>query len=160
MGTDNRFMILSHRRERFTMGVVGGLLGGLLMAIFSMSMGVLRGPGPWMSAKLIGGVVLGPRAINNVGVFDFTPIISGLVIHFIVAAVLGGLFGLFSVYLPSVSHVLWGMVYGLLIWFVASFFVLPVIDPLLVNNTDPGLFALSHIIYGVSLGWWMGTHVP
>lgn len=124
------------------------------MALFAMSTGLLRGPGMWMPVKLIGGVVLGPRAINNVGTFDLTPIASGLVIHMVVAAGLGGLFGLLSAKIPGAALTLWGVVYALAIWFVALFIVLPVVDPLLVNNTNPAIFALSHIIYGLVVGWW------
>lgn len=129
------------------------------MAAFSMSASLLRGPGLWMPVKLIGGFVLGPRAINNVGAFDLTPILSGLVIHTVVSAGLGGLFGLLSASLPRVTLGLYGIVYALIIWFLALFLVLPIVDPLLVNNTNPALFALSHIIYGAILGWWTGAHV-
>lgn len=152
-------MVLSLWRNRFVNGVIGGLLGGLLMAMFAMSASVLRGPGLWMPVKLIGGFVLGPRAINNVGAFDVMPIVSGLVIHMLVSAGLGGLFGLLSARLPGVTLVLYGVVYALVIWFLALFIVLPIADPLLVNNTNPAVFALSHIIYGATLGWWTGTRV-
>lgn len=129
------------------------------MALFSMSASFLRGPGVWMPVKLIGGFVLGPRAINSVGAFDATPIVSGLVVHMAVSAGLGGLFGLLVVSLPAMTVALYGVVYALAIWFVALFLVLPVVDPLLVNNTDPVFFAFSHITYGAILGWWAGAHV-
>jgi hypothetical protein len=144
-------------RGQVVVGVIGGLIGGVLMAIFSMSMSVMRGPGMWMPVKLIGGFVLGPSAINEVEAFDFTPIASGLLIHMVVSAVLGGLFGALASKLPDVTVALYGVVYALAIWFVALFFVLPIVDPLLVNNTNPVLFAVSHIIYGVSVGWWIST---
>ena len=130
------------------------------MAIFSMSMSLMRGPGMWRPVKLIGGFVLGQRAINNTGAFDFTPIVSGLVIHFIVAALLGGLFGVLATRLPDVTVALYGVVYALIVWFVGLFFVLPIVDPLLVNETNPVLFGFSHIIYGVILGWWISTRSP
>lgn len=129
------------------------------MALFSMSVSLLRGPGMWMPVKLIGGFVLGPRAINSVGAFDVTPIVSGLVVHMAVAAGLGGLFGLLVVSLPAMTLALYGVVYALAIWFLALFIILPVVDPLLVNNTNPVFFAFGHIIYGAILGWWAGARV-
>lgn len=138
---------------------MGGLLGGTLMAAFSMLVSMLRGPGMWMPVKLIGGVVLGSRAINNPGGFDVRPILIGLAVHAVVSVVLGGLFALLSFRLPPVTLILYGVVYALFIWFVGLFFVLPIVDPLLVNNTNPALFAFSHMIYGLSLGWWTGEHV-
>lgn len=112
----------------------------------------------WRPVKLIGGTVLGARAINQAGAFDLTPIVSGLVIHFVVSAVLGGLFGVLSTSLPDVTVTLYGVVYALIVWFVGLFFVLEYIDPLLVNETNPVLFGVSHIIYGGVLGWWVGAH--
>ncbi len=145
-------------RGRFTPGATGGILGGLVMALFSMSVSFLQGPGLWMPVKLIGGFVMDQRAINQVG-FDLTPIATGLVIHFIVSAVLGGLFSLLTARLPDVTITLYGVVYALLVWFVGLFFVLPIVDPLLVNGTNPVLFGVSHIIYGVILGGWVSSRV-
>lgn len=112
-----------------------------------------------MPVKLIGGFALGPRAIGAGG-FDLVPIVSGLVVHIVVSAGLGGLFGLLSSSLPNVTLVLYGIVYALAIWFLALFVMLPIVDPLLVNNTNPVLFALSHLIYGGVLGWWTGARAP
>lgn len=151
-------MVLSPWRDRVITGVIGGLLGGLLMAVFAMSTSLLRAHGMWMPVKLIGGVVLGFRAINRAG-FDVAPIVSGVVIHMMVSAALGALFGLLSARLPSVTLVLYGVVYALIIWFLALFFILPIVDPLMVNRTNPALFAISHIIYGAVLGWWAGSHI-
>lgn len=126
------------------------------MALVAMAMSLLRGPGMWMPVKLIGGFVMGPRAINNAGAFDLAPIVSGLVVHMVVSAALGGLFGLLTRSLADITVALYGVVYALVIWFLALFIVLPIADPLLVNNTNPALFALSHITYGAVLGWWTG----
>lgn len=150
-------MTTSRWRDELLTGVVGGLLGGVVMALFSMSASLLRGPGMWMPVKLIGGFVLGSRAVNSAAAFDLTPILSGLMTHFVVSAILGAFFGLLASRLPDVTIVLYGLVYALAIWFVASFFVLPVVDPLLVNNTNPALFAISHMIWGGTLGWWVGV---
>lgn len=68
------------------------------------------------------------------------------------------MFGLLSAGLPNLTLALYGVVYALIIWFLALSVILPIVDPLLVNNTNPALFVLSHIIYGVILGWWAGTH--
>lgn len=152
-------MISFDWRKRLLQGALGGLLGGVVMAVISMSVSLLQGPGLWMPVKLIGGFVLGLRAINSVGGFDVMPIVSGLAIHMLVSAGLGGLFGLLVVSLPKVTVALYGVVYAIAIWFLALFIVLPVADPLLVHNTNPVFFALSHIAYGAVLGWWAGTRV-
>ncbi|MBS1253536.1 MAG: hypothetical protein MAG451_02585 [Anaerolineales bacterium] len=147
---------VSSTRARFVAGATGGLLGGLVMALFSMSANFLQGPGLWRPVKLIGGLVMDQRAINSAG-FDLTPIAGGLVIHFVVSAVLGGLFSLLAARLPDVTVTLYGVVYALIVWFVGLFFVLPVVDPLLVNETNPMLFGVSHIVYGAILGWWISS---
>jgi hypothetical protein len=151
-------VVLTGWPNRLTAGTVGGLLGGTLMAAFSMSVSMLQGPGMWMPVKLIGGVVLGSRAVNRPGSFDVRPILMGLAVHAVVSVILGILFALLSSRLPPVTLILYGVVYALVIWLVALFLVLPVVDPLLVNNTNPALFALSHMMYGLSLGWWIGEH--
>ncbi len=150
---------MSPWRARFLTGLLGGTLAGLAMAVFSMSVSLLRGPGLWMPVKLIGGFVLGPRAISISDAFDLIPILSGLIIHMLVSAGLGGVFAVLSLRLPHVTIALYGVVYALVIWFLALFVLLPVVDPLLVNNTNPALFAISHIVYGIVLGAWVGLRV-
>jgi hypothetical protein len=151
-------MVLADWRARLVVGGAGGLLGGVVMAAFSVSLALARGHGMWMPVKLIGGIVLGPGAVNNPSSFSLSPILTGLAVHVAVSVLLGSLFALLASWLrlPPVTLVLYGMVYALVIWFVALFFVLPMVYPLFANNTNPALFALSHILYGLTLGWWMG----
>ena len=47
--------------------------------------------------------------------------------------------------------VLAGLIYGLLVWLIAYFIVLPVVDPLLRETYAPS-FIVQHIVYGAVTG--------
>ena len=47
--------------------------------------------------------------------------------------------------------VLAGLIYGLMIWFVAYFLVLPVLNPAMLDTYAPS-FVIQHMVYGVVTG--------
>ncbi len=129
-------------------GMLAGLLGGMAMTTIGVLLALSYGYDVWVPVKALGSLVLGPAALVQAG-FVAGPVFAGLLIHLVVAALLGAIFGIvarrfwrlpsdFGV--PAVS----GLVFGLLVWLVA-YLTMPTLLPQLrphvgstKSSTSPG----------------------
>jgi hypothetical protein len=136
-------------------GAIAGLGGGLAMAIVAAMLTRALGQDIWHQPKVIASLVYGPGATAQPG-FVAGPVLVGTLIHLAVSALLGALFGIGTrriLLLPSDfgTPVMAGLVYGLLIWLVAYFIVVPTLSPRLLEIYVPA-FIVQHIIYGTVTG--------
>jgi hypothetical protein len=136
-------------------GALAGLGGGLAMAIVAAILTAAAGGDIWHQPKLIATTVLGQSALAQPG-FAAGPVIVGSLIHLIISALLGALFGIITrrmLHLTSDfgTPVLAGLIYGMLTWAVAYFIVLPVINPALTQIYAPA-FIIQHLVYGMVTG--------
>jgi len=136
-------------------GAIAGLAGGVAMAIVAALLSASMGQDIWHEPKRIAVIVYGPAALASSG-FDPGPVLVGSLIHLLVAALLGAIFGIVTrrwLHLTSDfgTPVMAGLVYGLLIWMVAYFAVLPLVNPVLLEVYAPA-FIIQHVVYGVVLG--------
>lgn len=136
-------------------GALAGLGGGLAMAIVGMLFALALGQDAWLEPRQIGAVIWGAAAVAHIG-FEAAPVLAGTVIHFFTSAAVGAIFGIVTrrwLRLPSDfgAPVLAGLVYGLLVWLVAYFVALPVVDPWLLDSYAPA-FIIQHIVYGAVTG--------
>ena len=100
-------------------------------------------------------IVYGQAAIAEPG-FVLGPVLVGTLLHLAVSAALGALFGIVTRrWLRLTSDfgtpLLAGLIYGMLIWFVAYFVVLPILDPSMREIYAPA-FIIQHIAFGAVLG--------
>ena len=147
---------VTQRRRAIGDVMVDGLLSGLLAG---GAMGVFL-----VAAGLIGGV----RPGQMLGRFDpageGSPL-TGLLRHLAVS-------GLYGVGLALLLHVLggrwadwrrygWllGVVYGLVVWVVAQFVLLPSLG-IALTDISPAQFIPARVLYGVVLGYVLGRHQP
>ena len=136
-------------------GALAGLAGGLAMALVAALISMVQRQDIWHEAKAIASVVLGAQAAALPG-FAALPVLLGTLIHLIVAMLLGAIFGIVTrrwLQLPSDFGipVVSGLAYGLLVWLVAYFVVLPLVDPWLLDSYAPA-FIVQHIVYGTVTG--------
>jgi uncharacterized YccA/Bax inhibitor family protein len=136
-------------------GALAGLIGGLAMALVAALISFVERQDIWREAKAIASVLLGAQAAAQPG-FAVRPVLIGTLIHLITAMLLGALFGIVIrrwLQLPSDFGipVVAGLAYGLLIWLVAYFVALPVVDPWLLDSYAPA-FIVQHIVYGTVTG--------
>ncbi len=132
-------------------GALAGLAGGLAMALVAALISFVEPQDIWREAKAIASVVLGAQAVAKAG-FAALPVLIGTLIHLIIAMLLGAIFGIVTrrwLQLPSDFGipVVAGLAYGLLVWLVAYFVALPVVDPWLLDSYAPA-FIVQHIVYG------------
>ena len=136
-------------------GALAGLGGGVAMAIVAALLSAAMGHDIWRQPKLIAAMLYGPSVAQEAG-FVAGPVLLGTLIHLVVAAALGAVFGIVTrrwLHLTSDfwAPVLAGLLYGLIIWLVAFYVVLPILDPLLLEMYTPA-FIIQHLAYGLVTG--------
>jgi hypothetical protein len=136
-------------------GAIAGFVAGVVMAIIGALFALGSSNDIWLEAKQIAAVVYGRAAVAEHS-FVAGPVIVGTLIHFVVAIALGALFGiLFRTVLriPSTfgAPIVAGLIYSMLVWFVAYFIILPIVNPTLLDLYAPA-FIFQHLAYGLTLG--------
>src|SRR6266542_2991858 len=136
-------------------GALAGLGGGLAMAVVAAIIATSMGQDIWQEAKQIAAIVYGPAALAQPG-FDAGPVLVGSLIHLVVSALLGALFGILTRRVLRLTSDFWtpvlaGLIYGMLIWLVAYFVVLPLLNPALLDLYAPA-FIVQHLVYGMVTG--------
>lgn len=129
-------------------GAIAGLGGGLAMIVIAAM----------LTSAMDGDIWREPREIAAplVGLNSPIGVLVGTVLHFLMAGLLGAVFGIVKrrvLRLPSDYGVpvVAGLIYGLMLWFVAYFLVLPALNPALLDTYAPS-FVIQHMVYGVVTG--------
>lgn len=145
-------------------GVIAGLMAGAVMVLLSPLLSLLMGVNLWVPPKLIGATMPWVDGVAaTVPGFDLVPVLTGALLHFVMSALLGAMFGLFfrGLGLPSAFGlpVLIGLVYGIVIFVGAFFVALPLINPTLASS-NPGPVVAQNVVFGVCLGLFYGMVRP
>ncbi len=140
--------------NRFGQGLVGGIVGGVLMAALSMILFPIVGAGGFFQPLNLIAAVHRPEWGMLSG-FALEPCAAGLLIHLIVS-VLVGIF-LSFIFWDATSRPLWLVIASLAVWAVAQYLILPAVDPVLVRTFPAWLFALAHAVYGIGLGGYLAS---
>ena len=132
-------------------GALAGLGGGIAMALIAAMISLVVGQDLWLEAKQIAAFLYGPAMASQSG-FVAGPVLVGSLIHLVISAALGAVFGvLFGrvLHLPTDIGVplLSGIIYGMLIWVLAYFIVLPLANSTLEATYAPA-FIIQHLVYG------------
>ena len=129
-------------------GGIAGILASIVMAAAAMLYAAANGSGFLLPVRSIAATWYGANAlVGGVGV-----LIVGLVTHLVTGA-LGGV--AFAV-LPSsrksaTAALLSGLVWGVVVWAILSFAVMPWLNPTMYAGTvgkEPGWWFVLHLIYG------------
>ncbi|MBW3589308.1 MAG: hypothetical protein KY429_07805 [Actinobacteria bacterium] len=152
-------------RSTITRGIVGGLVGGIVMAMFAMIAGATYlGTGFFTPMYHIAAFLIGPEEMKSSmdgGTFYFSagPAALGMMIHMVTAIGWGVLFALLvsRIRIGGASLILLGAIYGLAVMAFMSFIALPIIGqgdmPTMVGWPT---FSIEHVLYGATLGAWLG----
>lgn len=129
---------------------VGGVVGAIVMAIWSMLLSVFLGIGFWTPIKLIAAVWFGAGALAHL---SLAVLLTGLVTHLVTGAILGVILAwcLKILNLRTLTARLVGATaYGLLFWLASQYLVLPLADPLLAARMPGWVFAPAHVMFGLT----------
>lgn len=136
-------------REAALPGALAGLFASGVMAAVWMLLAYSQGDA-WRPIKLIAATVMGEAAAGGAG-FQPLPVVAGLAIHFAFGTALGIFFAWLGGFLNIGAAMAWGFVFGLAIWVIMQFGLLPVLNPSMAA-LSPIPFAVSHALFGLSLG--------
>jgi len=154
-------------------GVLGGLAGAAVMAMYAMVVSVaVKDVGFFTPLYHIGSVFGSPEAMTtsmeraadgDAYYFTLGPALLGMVVHFMTGAIAGALFGAAAglLRLGRLAVVAAGTLYGLLVLVVNGFVGLPIVadafgggEPIaeMPSMVGWGTFTVEHALYGLVLG--------
>jgi len=145
-------------------GVLVGMLGGILMVLFSMiatvtylQMGFFT-PLYAIAAPLIGQQPLMTSLQQGSFYLALGPALLGLVIHLLWAALWGVIFVLLArrLHLTGGVAIISGLIYGVVVMLVMIFIVVPIVGaPNLLHLVGSFSFTIANaLFYGLPLGLW------
>jgi hypothetical protein len=138
--------------------VVAGLLASLAMGMFQMLYEAVAGAGLWSPPTLIAATIIRDLQTAPIPVaFQPLAVVLGLMGHMMNSVILGLLFAL--IFAPRMSNrsalVIGGAVYGLGVFVIMRFAVVPFLDPVLLSLNTPA-FAMAHLMWGAIIGLVLG----
>jgi len=149
-------------------GLMIGILGSLTSFLFHIVGSLIMKQDPLLFLRVYGTVFLGAKALTT---SDLTFFMLVAIVHFSVGACAGAVFHVFvNRFFPDRAGLQIGLgaVYGLFMWVVNFYFILSWLQPALVGgnyileNMPAWVAALTHVIYGLTLGVLqpLGRFVP
>jgi hypothetical protein len=136
---------------------MGGLIGGIGVALVGAGYGLISGVGIWLPVNLVAAAVLRQlqfQSLSEISSFNPLALGTGLILHAGTSIALGAMFSFLLPALPG-RPLFWGPVIGPLLWVGASVAALPVINPVMSANLEIVSFAIANVLYGLLLGWWI-----
>jgi glucose/arabinose dehydrogenase len=140
-----------HRRMD---GLWAGAIAGLVMGVAAMLVSALILNLPWYAPpRVFATMVMGRAAVANILEFDTVSFIVGLIVVLVLTSLLGLIFAALLRTNKPGRIVLSGFFYGLTVWALLQYFVLPLLFPLVSDKGFPPFwYAVGFGIYGLALG--------
>ena len=135
-------------------GVVGGLIGGVGMAIVGVIAGIIIGRGPWYPVNVLAAAAMpGFQGVSpeQLSQFSLSGLFVGSILHFTIAIAIGMLFGLLLPMFPG-HPLIWSLIAGGILWFFADIVLLPVLNPTMAEVVNVPSFIVAHFAYTILLG--------
>jgi hypothetical protein len=128
-------------------GMLAGMFGGAVMAMWSMLVLAATGDGFWQPLNLIAHTVWRGAPLD--GGFSAGALVLGLAIHMMTSATLGVVIAV-AAHRRRAAAVMVGMTVGLGVWLVNQYAVWPLLDSAAADRFTPWVFAVGHLMFGVA----------
>jgi hypothetical protein len=146
---------LPERVHPISAGLKGGLAGGLTMPLPAFLWGLFSGHGLWYPVNLLAGMVLpgvDRMTVPELEQFHTSLLLVALVIHIILSAVFGLIYGVLLPTLPEVPRpVAWGGLLAPIVWTGVSYVAMEFANPALPERVSWPWFMLSQFVFGVTM---------
>jgi hypothetical protein len=132
-------------------GIVAGLVAGLVSSVLHAATALTTRTDVWAGVKGAAFPFVGERAMEP----GFEPglVVAGLVSHFFVSAVWGVLFAIAFKGLSRAGTVAAGFFWGVVVWVVMYYVVLPLVGAdEITSNTPIWMALISHLAFGGAMG--------
>ena len=134
--------------------LIAGLVSSIVMGMVSMLGEAVAGAGFWAAPTLIAATLLRDlQSLEAPVPFLFLPFVLGLMGHMMNSVILTGVFDVVLGQRAAsvVARLIAGMAFGLMVFVVMWFVVLPIINPVMLI-LSPAVFAVAHLMWGAVLG--------
>jgi len=131
--------------------LVGGLIAGALDITYAVTFSAFHGVPPLRLLQSVASGLLGAAAYEG----GVPTAVLGLVLHFLLMLLIAAIFYFASRKLPALVQraVLWGALYGFVVYWVMNLVVLPLSAfPGKVRFTSPGLLAINLFVHMFFIG--------
>lgn len=132
-------------------GIWSGIVAGLALAMFMMFVvAPVLGKPVMAPVNMIGAAFLGKAVLMHP---NMGSILLGMMVHLIDSAILGIIFAYIMRGIKGGrgAAVIYGVIYGLLVWLIMAYEVLPVLHSPMAKVTGTWFF-WAHLIFGIVLG--------
>ena len=134
-------------------GMVGGLVGGAVMAVPALLWAAASGRGFWYPVNLLAAMVLsGPVTLEAGELGSFHPewFLAAGAVHAVLSVCFGVLFALVTPRLPPMpAPIAWGGLVMPLVWTGTAYGLMGVVNPVLQERVNWAWFIVSQFVFGV-----------
>ncbi len=148
-------------------GALGGLIAGIVFALFEMIMAAIMmgGDAFFMPLRMIGAMVLGQQALMPE--YDLlTAAIVGLIVHMVLSIIFGIVFAVIVALVPTLAQSTGALIvsasaYGFLIWLVNFYLIARIAGwNWFPDETNVAVQFVAHtFLFGTVLGWVLDRSV-
>jgi hypothetical protein len=146
------FMALKDRNA-IAAGLMGGVVGGVSMAIPALLWSLATGHGIWYPINLLSAIAIphaGEPSLVELQQFHSDWFIAALVAHAVLSLVFGLAFAIVLPGLPAIPAPLaWGALVMPLLWTAWSYGLMGVVNPVLQQRVDWPWFVASQFVFGL-----------
>jgi len=140
----------------FSAGILGGLAGGLVMAIMAVGYGIVVIKSPWLPINLVAAAAvpsLGEADIETLKAFSLLGLAVATVIHATMSILMGLLYAAMLPMLPRKLEWLWGGILIPLIWSLGIRASVGMISPVMGANISWTWFFICQVAFGLVGGY-------
>jgi hypothetical protein len=131
-------------------GLVAGLVAGLILSGLLVVSMLIQGMDPWLAIKGTSAPFLGERALQPG--YDAYPVVLGAVLHLAISILWGLGFGVLFYGLSKGGTLLVGALWGVVVWLVMYYAVLPLAGLAEMTEEAPMWRAVVyHVFFGLLL---------
>ena len=140
-------------------GLVGGIIAGIVFAMFEMIVAAIMGDGFFAPLMMIGAIVLGQGALPmpepTIGLSTIVPV--GITVHMVLSIIYGAVFAAAASSVGFLRNNRWALigvatVFGIALWIVNFYVVAPILFPWF-GMANPVVQFLAHtFFFGTALG--------
>jgi hypothetical protein len=140
-------------------GLVGGIIAGIVFAMFEMIVAAIMGDGFFAPLMMIGAIVLGQGALPmpepTIGLSTIVPV--GIAVHMVLSMLYGVVFGAVASSVDFLRNNRWALigvatVFGFALWIVNFYVVAPVLFPWFGMANPVVQFFAHTFFFGTALG--------
>jgi hypothetical protein len=140
--------------QPYSAGIIGGLVGGVAMAVVALLYGLLAQGSLWYPINLLAGIAMpGMAGLSSEALraFSLSALIIGVIVHGVISVLTGLLYAVLLPMLPR-RHMLWGGLIAPILWTGLIWDVLGIVNPALNARIDWVWFIVSQMAFGLTAG--------